>query len=126
MPRKEIAAKLPALTPQPHGGALYAGGIPGHIGAGGRPRSVLRQRLRGSFEDRIRVLEEIADDTSADCQDRIRGLDVLAKYGLGTVKEVSVDEVRERVRRTVEVIRNELPENLTTHVINLLRDIWTT
>ena len=84
---------------------------------------MLRQRLRGSFEDRIRVLEEIADDTSADCQDRIRGLDVLAKYGLGTVKEVSVDEVRERVRRTVEVIRNELPENLTTHVINLLRDI---
>lgn len=34
---KKLAAKLPELVPQPHGGAILTGGVPGHVGAGGRP-----------------------------------------------------------------------------------------
>src|SRR5438093_8534927 len=82
--KPEIAGKLPALVDQQHGGAIYAGGVPGHRGGPGRPPSALRERLRGSFEDRVNVLEGIADNPEADPQDRIRALDVLAKYGLGT------------------------------------------
>src|SRR5438309_3227482 len=77
----EIAAELPALVPQAHGGAVYSGGVPGHRGGPGRPPSALRERLRGSFEDRVSVLEAIADDEEGDPQDRIRAVDVLAKYG---------------------------------------------
>lgn len=122
----KLAAKLPALTPQPHGGALYSGGVPGHIGAGGRPRSVLRQRLRGSFEERIPVLEGIADDPTADCQDRIRAVDVLAKYGVGTVRELSVDEVRERLHTTVEIIRETLAPAVAESLLSRLKPVWTT
>ncbi len=49
-----------------------------------RPPSVIREPCRGSFEDRIVVLEEIADDAKASASDRIRALDLLGKYGLGT------------------------------------------
>src|SRR5438445_158952 len=72
----ELAGELPALIPQAHGGALYAGGVAGHVGGSGRPSSALRERLRGSFQERVKVLEEIADDAQADPQDRIRALDV--------------------------------------------------
>ena len=55
----------------------------------GRPPSVIRERCRGSFEDRIVVLEEIADDPKANAGDRIRALDLLGKYGLGTQQQIS-------------------------------------
>src|SRR2546422_3379691 len=89
------------LVPQPHGGAL----LPGGTGAGGRPSSALRERLRGSLEQRVPVLEAIADDPEADAQDRIRAIEVLAKYGLGPLRELSVDEVRDRLRATIAIIK---------------------
>ena len=55
----------------------------------GRPPSVIRERCRGSFEDRIVVLEEIADNPKASASDRIRALDLLGKYGLGTQQQHS-------------------------------------
>ena len=55
----------------------------------GRPPAVIRERCRGSFEDRIVVLEEIADDPKANAGDRIRALDLLGKYGLGTQQQIS-------------------------------------
>jgi hypothetical protein len=50
---------LPAqpLIPQVHGGALLAGGQPGHRGAGGRPRSEVRElSLAGYFENLPRLI----------------------------------------------------------------------
>jgi hypothetical protein len=111
---------------QPHGGALFAGGVPGHRGGGGRPPSVLRERLRGSFDQRVRVLEEIADDRCPDPTDRIRAVDVLGRYGLGTVREVTADEVRERLRVTLELIRSALTPALASELISQLRRVWTT
>jgi len=35
--------KRPALVPQPHGGALSTGGMPGNRGGPGRPPSQLRR-----------------------------------------------------------------------------------
>jgi len=121
----QLAEDLPALVPQPHGGALLKGGLPGHVGGTGRPSSVLRERLRGSFQERVRVLEDIADDPKADPQDRIRALDVLAKYGLGVTRELSVDEVRDRLRETVTLIRRALPQEEATQILSLLREVWT-
>lgn len=48
------------LVEQPHGGAIRHGN-PGNRGGVGSMPSALRDRLRGSFAARVKVLEEIAD-----------------------------------------------------------------
>lgn len=50
-----------ALIPQPHGGALQPGAGGGTQPGAGRPPSVIRERLRGTFSERIAIIEEIAD-----------------------------------------------------------------
>lgn len=50
----------PPLVPQEHGGAIYRGGLPGNKG-GGRPKSVVKAACLRSFDERIPVLESIAD-----------------------------------------------------------------
>jgi hypothetical protein len=54
-------------------------------GGTGRPPSVIREKLRGSFDKRVKVLEQIADGKlAASVADRLKAIDLLAKYGLGT------------------------------------------
>lgn len=71
----EKSATMPGLN----GGTLRRGGnkTPGI----GRPSSTVREKCRGSFEKRIRVLEKIADDPKSNDSDRIRAVDTLGKYG---------------------------------------------
>jgi len=73
----------------------------------------------------VQVLEAIADDPQADPQDRIRAIDVLAKYGLGTLRELSVDEVRDRLRETITIIGQALPPQQRGAVLAQLREVWT-
>ncbi len=55
------ASAVPVLIPQPHGGALASGGIPGNPG-GGRPKNEIRERLRGiAFGKGLGFLEETLD-----------------------------------------------------------------
>lgn len=75
---EKLAPNLPALVPQPHGGALYAGGVPGHRGAGGRPRSEVRERALEIVQGSIHVLDEIAGGGKRDA-DRIDALELAAK-----------------------------------------------
>ena len=96
--RTKVAAKVPVLVPQPNGGALLSGGIPGRSGppkgSGGRPPDMIRQRCRESFDKRIPILEKIADDKlkkgseQPRVRDRIMALDALAKHGFGTGTQV--------------------------------------
>jgi hypothetical protein len=67
-----------------NGGSLRrGGGNPKRNG--GRPPSVIREKLRGSFDKRVKVLEQIADGKlAASVADRLKAIDLLAKYGLGT------------------------------------------
>lgn len=112
--RKKSPGKTPVknkgeLVPQPHGGALRRGSRKGNTPGTGRPPSVIREQLRGSFADRIAILEAIAsgeavekvrfpDGTesevmkSASVSDRLKALDLLAKYGLGTKQEVTGED----------------------------------
>ncbi len=116
----------PALVPQPHGGALLASGLPENSGGSGRPPSALRARLRGSLDARVRVLEEIADDPDADHGDRIRAVDVLAKYGLGAASDVSIDRVREKLAATVALIRDRLSPDEAAILLKEIKGIWVT
>lgn len=71
------------LIVQPNGqGALLAGGKPGNKGGTGPPPSAIRAYCRGSFAVRIPILEDIAaGEYKATPRDRIKAMDVLAKYG---------------------------------------------
>lgn len=100
-PSQDRPGNLPAAASAPAGyvrspinGALmplgaHPGNTGGKKGRSGRPPSVIRERCRGSFEKRIKVLEEIADDPETSPADRIRAIDLLARYGLGTQQQVS-------------------------------------
>lgn len=112
----------------------------------GAPPSELRAQLRGSFAERIATLEQFADGAMplkercpacgfeqastlatalpVDASDRLRALDMLAKYGLGTVKEVTVENVRERVMATLAVIRQRCSEEQAAAIVAELRPIW--
>src|SRR5690349_475991 len=79
------------LVPQPHGGAIKHGNPKG-IDLPGRPPSELRARMRGSLEERLHIAEEIADDETSSPADRMKALDFLAKYGLGTKQEVTGED----------------------------------
>lgn len=60
--------KTPPKTPMRvpgHGNGKLLVGNPGNAG-GGRPPSVIRARCRGSFEERIPVLEAIADGEASE------------------------------------------------------------
>ena len=117
----------PALvaSSHPNGGMLFTGGVPGNRGGTGRPPSVLRERLRGSFADRVNVLEEIADDPAMQTGDRIRAIDLMGKYGLGVTREVSLHEVQAKLQTTVNLIRETLASEVAEPLLNRLRAVWT-
>lgn len=119
------SGKEPGKIPQPHGGALYAGGVPGNRG-GGRQPAAIRALFRDAAADRIALLREIADGKVEDAstQDRLRALEILAKYGMGVVKEVSAENVRERVSLTLDVIRARCSPEQATAIINELKPVW--
>ncbi len=50
----------------------------------GRPPDAIRATLRGSFDERIAILRGFADDPSLDPAVRMKAVDMLGKYGLGT------------------------------------------
>ena len=119
--------KSPAgeLVPQPHGGALRNGSTPGtNAGGTGRPPSAIREKLRGSFSNRIATLERIADDDGQTTADRIRALDLLAKYGLGTTRELTVETVRGRLEETIRAIEETLAPEEAEKLLDRLETIW--
>lgn len=126
--------------PQPHGGVLVPGAGGGKQPGAGRPPSIIREQLRGSFADRVAILQDIADgkvvqrlkigdtetktEVSAEVADRLRAIDMLAKYGLGTVKEISVENVRDRVKGTLDVIRKHVSPEQMQAMTPELRQVW--
>lgn len=153
--RRKPRAKAPdALVPQPHGGAIYNG--PGSPPGPGRPPSALRQRLRDAGDQRISVLEEIADgivrlnlapkpcsacghvDKAATPEeikamipspaDRRAAVDTLLKYGLGEKSELTVvhPDVRARLERMIGAIRASAHVRDAEALLRELSPIWST
>ena len=101
------------LVAQEHGGALNSGGTPGNKGGAGGHVSAIRQYCRGSFAERVVILEQIADGeplpmtkivdgevetmaVSATIKDRADAIDKLGKYGGVDKLALTVDEQPER------------------------------
>jgi hypothetical protein len=119
---KRPEAKTMALVAQAHGGAIKTGGNPGNKGGTGRPPSAIRARMREHLDSEVldKVMEEF-DDGKLDTLDVA---DFLAKYGLGTMKEVTVENVRERLRLTLEVLRRELSAPQLRIIIPQIEGVW--
>lgn len=132
------------LIPQPHGGALRNGGT--NKGGPGRPASEIRERCRGSFYERIPILEEIADAhvalrqkcekcghepkdlvpeiSTPQVSDRIRAITELGKIGLGADGDVNAAEIRNKLDRTLAVIGELLQPTEAQTVLMALRRVW--
>lgn len=113
------------MRPGPNGGMLQIGGSPGNPG-GGRPPSAIRGVCRQSFAARIPIMEQIADSDSHDAADRLKAIDILGKYGLDARTQMGTDEVREKLRATVQIIRSELGTDLAEMLVSRIRPVWTT
>lgn len=111
---------VPMRTPK-HGKGKLMSGNP--YAQGGTP-SELRKRLRGSMRDRINVLEEIADDPQSKPSDRLKAIDLIAKYGLGKLTELSTEHVRGKLVETIAIVREELDEADADRVLTRMREVW--
>jgi hypothetical protein len=129
-PRRAKTAKKTAknsLIPQPNGkGALLPGGQPGNKG-GGRMKSEVRAAALEGADIAIPFLIKVVKDAKAGKGPRREGIassKVLLQFGLGTQTEVSVDDIRNRLTRQLEVLREELPAPLLDRILPRLRVIW--
>lgn len=75
------------------GGRLNHGGTPGHDGsnAGATPKAV-RDELRRMFMRNITRLETIAKDPKSSKAERMKALEMMAKYGVGVPSTTLNDE----------------------------------
>jgi len=92
--KKELAPELAVpLVPQPNGGALLAGGVPGHRGGSGRPPDAFKALCRdlASGERTITEVQAILDDH--DHPHFIAALKLVSEYGYGRPKG-TVEEPR--------------------------------
>lgn len=133
----------------PGGGAIRNGGT--NVGGPGRPPSDLRQRLTGAFAARVPILEDFADGkvtlrVVGKCEkcghegepltteeikaalpqigDRLKALDLMGKYGPGAVKGVVEDDVRERLKQTLQIIMAELPADVAEPLLGKIEVVW--
>jgi hypothetical protein len=60
-------------------------------GRSGRPPSVVRAKLRNAAYRRIETLRAIADDPKADAADRLKAIDMMLRYGVGSMTTGTLD-----------------------------------
>jgi hypothetical protein len=63
--------------------------------------------------------------SAANPKDRVQAMDVMARYGLGPLKEVSTEQVRDKVGQTIDAVRMRCPPELAARIIDAMRAIWT-
>lgn len=119
---RKTGRKTGVLVPQKHGGALLNGMAPNHVPGPGRPPSEVKARALGSFDNRLSVLEEIADDGAASNADRISAVDKLGKYGFAD--GVSRAEVRKALHATLTAIRDALSADVADGLLAAIKPHW--
>jgi hypothetical protein len=70
------------------------------------------------------ALTEIAVVVSASPRDRIAALEYASRYGVGTIKEVSIDSVRERMGRTLDLIRERVAPEQYASIVQAIGPVW--
>lgn len=70
------------------------------------------------------VLEEIEIEVSASTKDRIAAAEHLAKYSMGQLREISTENVQEKLARQLELLRNRFAGEVLSTLLRDLREIW--
>lgn len=94
--------------PQPHGGALNAGGTPGNKGGTGRPPSEVRRAFLEALQGGPAALQAIIASSASRDADRIAAIAAAAKIGLPAQVEVVPPPPltpEERVRRLTDLLK---------------------
>lgn len=113
------------LVKQKHGGRIYQGAPANVVPGPGRPPSEIRRRLRGTFSERMKILEEIANEAEKP-SDRLKALDLMAKYGLGAARGYDEALVEALGNDLVAVLQDELSEEVAHRVWERARQSWVT
>lgn len=69
-------------------------------------------------------MREVEVLSSVKPKERLVAMEILAKYGLGQLKETSVENVRERVSKTVALARQMLAPDVADQFILGMKPIW--
>lgn len=84
-----------------------------------------RESLSDALKDSIDTLKSIAK--SGTNKDKLKAIEIMARFGPGEPGQVSTEAVRARVVQTVEVIRNSLDILTSTEadtLIERIRQVW--
>src|SRR5262245_5047287 len=103
---EENNGRAPELIPQPHGGALLAGGKPGNKGGTGRPSkkfSVFMRELREKAEVHDAIERAAKDETSRGFAPVLNTLKEYDEERPGQKVEVTVLTVEERKSRLAAI-----------------------
>jgi len=95
----------PARIPQPHGGALLPGGVPGNKGGTGRPRDKVRLAALKGAARAVPRLEDILTRPDARPSEVIGASRVLLEFGLGRQLEIEDRTPPARPMTTAETVR---------------------
>lgn len=104
----------------------HPGNTGGKPGRSGRPKDKVRAALALAGAKRISVLRSIADGQDPDAKpgDRIKAVDVMLKYGLGVEHPISHDDIRGRLRATIDLIRRDLPPDVADPLLAKMSELW--
>lgn len=132
------------LVPQKHGGAIYQGTPRNIVPGPGRPpeqfRAVARRllhnrkllhRLADIADARIGEIKEVTVDgavlkiyTETPIREQRGAIAELAKIAIPQVKELSTEDVKDRLRQTIALIRSKLPPDQAESLLSEIEPIW--
>jgi hypothetical protein len=66
----------------------------------------------------------IADDPETPPSDRMRAVELLAKYGIGLAQGIPREEVVAKLKASLDLLKAQLPDPEATLMIARMRKIW--
>jgi hypothetical protein len=113
------------LVPARNGGQIRHGSQPGTNGPGpGRPKTETRELLRDNFHANLPRLQDLIADETTSASDRIRAMDLQAKYGLGALQGVPDEVVHAKLQATIDVIEALVPDDILPNLLAQLQAVW--
>jgi hypothetical protein len=115
-------------TPVTGKGKLKVGGTPGNKGGGRTPDRIRRKLAQIVATEGIGVIREVLQDADAKTSDKLRAVDVAAKYGIGASNELTREKVRDLLQQTITVTSTHLPALIESmppeQVADALFQLW--
>ena len=128
-PTRDIPFDCPApvvgaLVPQQHGGALRLGSTKGNTPGSGTPAHV-RLRALHRFAKHLKFVDDcFAEGSEATVADKLRALDLAGRYGLGPAQGIQLDDVRDRLSKTLLILQRTLPPEFADAIMAQIEEVW--